>query len=119
MVDAGKVFDPVAAMLASDVLVTDYSSIMFDYLELGRPIVLFLPDYEEYSGLARGGYFDLAQWAPGPIARTPDELWDLVFSAKEWSGAFAAARRAFGLEFGGREDGQASRRVVEEVFLNG
>ena len=59
--------------LAADVLVTDYSSIMFDYAVLDRPIVIHAPDWEVYRAL-RGAYFDLLAEPPGVVARTDEEL---------------------------------------------
>ena len=59
--------------LAADVLVTDYSSIMFDYAVLDRPIVIHAPDWDEYRA-KRGTYFDLLAEPPGIVTRTDDEL---------------------------------------------
>ena len=56
--------------LAADVLVTDYSSIMFDYAVLDRPIVIHAPDWEAYRAL-RGTYFDLMAEPPGRRRRAP------------------------------------------------
>ena len=57
----------------SDALITDYSSVMFDYALLNRPMIFHVPDLEDYVG-TRGAYFDLAEWAPGPLTRTGDEV---------------------------------------------
>ena len=69
--DAGRIRDVAShpsveeLCLAADVLVTDYSSIMFDYAVLDRPIVIHAPDWEDYRE-RRGTYFDLLTEAPGP-----------------------------------------------------
>ena len=60
-------------MLASDVLVTDCSSIMFDYANLDRPMVIFASDWETYQEV-RGVYFDLFDKAPGPVTTTQETL---------------------------------------------
>ncbi|WP_316311272.1 CDP-glycerol glycerophosphotransferase family protein, partial [Clavibacter michiganensis] len=65
--------------LASDALVTDYSSIMFDYAGLDRPIVIHADDREAYEA-ARGTYFDLLQEPPGAVATTQTELLGLLTS---------------------------------------
>ncbi|HSX98572.1 MAG TPA: bifunctional glycosyltransferase family 2 protein/CDP-glycerol:glycerophosphate glycerophosphotransferase, partial [Streptomyces sp.] len=62
--------------LASDALVTDYSSLMFDYANLDRPIVIHAEDWEAYEA-ARGTYFDLRSFPPGAVARSEDELIDI------------------------------------------
>ena len=59
--------------LAADVLITDYSSVMFDYAILDRPIVLHVPDRDVYR-VTRGTYFDLMALPPGIVTRTDDEL---------------------------------------------
>ncbi|MFG3259252.1 CDP-glycerol glycerophosphotransferase family protein [Streptomyces sp. NPDC048172] len=102
--------------LASDALVTDYSSLMFDYANLDRPLVLHAPDWEAYRA-ARGTYFDVTETPPGPVARTEDELVDL-FATGAWTGPHARElRAAFRERFCPYDDGRAAERVVRHLFL--
>ncbi|MEU3724289.1 bifunctional glycosyltransferase family 2 protein/CDP-glycerol:glycerophosphate glycerophosphotransferase [Streptomyces sp. NPDC031705] len=102
--------------LASDALVTDYSSLMFDYAALDRPIVIHADDWEAYEA-ARGTYFDLRSCPPGAIARTEDELVD-IFATGHWQGSRSAQlRAAFRSRFCSYDDGHAAERVVRRVFL--
>ncbi|KIF05145.1 glycosyl transferase, partial [Streptomyces sp. RSD-27] len=102
--------------LASDALVTDYSSLMFDYACLDRPIVIHADDWEAYEA-ARGTYFDLRSCPPGAIARTEDELVD-IFATGHWRGSRSAQlRAAFRARFCPYDDGYAAERVVRRVFL--
>ncbi|MEU8437444.1 bifunctional glycosyltransferase family 2 protein/CDP-glycerol:glycerophosphate glycerophosphotransferase [Streptomyces sp. NPDC029216] len=102
--------------LASDALVTDYSSLMFDYAALDRPIVIHADDWEAYEA-ARGTYFDLRACPPGAIARTEDELVD-IFTTGHWQGSRSAQLRAsFRSRFCSYDDGYAAERVVRRVFL--
>ncbi|KOU70995.1 glycosyl transferase family A [Streptomyces sp. MMG1533] len=102
--------------LAADALVTDYSSIMFDYANLDRPIVVYADDWEVYREV-RGVYFDLLQAPPGPVARTPEEL-ARVFRDGSCAGAASEAlRAAFRERFCQFDDGRAAERVVRRVFL--
>lgn len=102
--------------LASDALVTDYSSLMFDYACLDRPIVIHADDWEAYEA-ARGTYFDLRSCPPGAIARTEDELVD-IFTTGHWRGSRSAQlRAAFRARFCAYDDGYAAERVVRRVFL--
>jgi CDP-glycerol glycerophosphotransferase len=102
--------------LVADVLVTDYSSAMFDYAVLDRPIVLYAPDWEAYR-LARGVYFDVTAEPPGAVATTFDDLLDLFRTDAVRSDAAARARARFRGRFCTLDDGHAAERVVRQVFL--
>ncbi|MFE7933319.1 CDP-glycerol glycerophosphotransferase family protein [Streptomyces sp. NPDC057456] len=102
--------------LASDALVTDYSSLMFDYAGLDRPIVIHADDWEAYEA-ARGTYFDLRACPPGAVARSEDELID-IFTTGHWRGSRSAQlRAAFRERFCPHDDGRAAERVVRRVVL--
>ncbi|WP_411079386.1 CDP-glycerol glycerophosphotransferase family protein [Streptomyces sp. cmx-18-6] len=107
---------PEALALASDALITDYSSLMFDYVNLDRPVVLHLGDIEAYEA-ARGTYFDITAFPPGVVARGQDELFD-IFATDHWRGSRSAElRAAFRARFCPYDDGHAAERVVRRVFL--
>ncbi|MFF9187207.1 bifunctional glycosyltransferase/CDP-glycerol:glycerophosphate glycerophosphotransferase [Streptomyces rochei] len=119
---SGRVIDVTAhrsaedVCLAADALVTDYSSIMFDYANLDRPIVVYADDWEVYRE-TRGVYFDLMAAPPGPVARTPEEL-ARVFRDGSWTGRESTAlRAAFRERFCEFDDGRAAERVVRRVLL--
>ncbi|MFJ6846283.1 CDP-glycerol glycerophosphotransferase family protein [Streptomyces griseoluteus] len=110
-------YDPVEELcLAADVLVTDYSSIMFDYANLDRPIVVHADDWETYR-TTRGVYFDLMAEAPGRVARTQEELTEILTSGSWRDETAAKARTAFRRRFCEFDDGRAAERVVRRVFL--
>ncbi|MEU5522400.1 CDP-glycerol glycerophosphotransferase family protein [Streptomyces sp. NPDC047860] len=118
----GRVIDVTAhrssedVCLAADALITDYSSIMFDYANLDRPIVVYADDWDVYRE-ARGVCFDLMAGPPGPVVRTPDEL-ARVFRDGSYAGAESAALRArFRERFCPFDDGRAAERVVRRVLL--
>ncbi len=102
--------------LAADALVTDYSSIMFDYAVLDRPIVIHAPDWETYRAL-RGTYFDLMAEPPGLVTRTQDELVAGFQSGTVWGAAAARSRADFRARFCAWDDGRAAERVVRRVWL--
>jgi CDP-glycerol glycerophosphotransferase len=99
-------------MLASNVLVTDYSSIMFDYGVLDRPIVIHAPDWEVYRAL-RGTYFDLMEEAPGPVTRSEAAVVEAIRAGDGDPGA----RAAFRARFCSLDDGRAAERVVRRVWF--
>ncbi|MDX3215078.1 CDP-glycerol glycerophosphotransferase family protein [Streptomyces sp. ME02-6991-2B] len=106
--------------LAADALVTDYSSIVFDYALLDRPIVVHADDWPVYRA-SRGVYFDLLSGAPGEtpgaVSTSDDEL-IAVFRDGAWNSPEAAVLRdAFRRRFCAFDDGRAAERVVRRIFL--
>ncbi|MET7685463.1 bifunctional glycosyltransferase family 2 protein/CDP-glycerol:glycerophosphate glycerophosphotransferase [Streptomyces sp. NPDC005423] len=102
--------------LASDALVTDYSSLMFDYAGLDRPIVLHTEDWEVYEA-TRGTYFDVRARPPGAVARSEDELIG-IFADGRWRGSRSdQLRAAFRERFCPHDDGRAAERVVRRIVL--
>ena len=104
--------------LASDVLLTDYSSLMFDYAGLDRPIVIHSADDDRAAyEAARGTYFDVRAFPPGAVARSEDELID-IFATGHWRGSRSTQlRTAFRERFCPYDDGRAAERVVRRVVL--
>ncbi|TLS46432.1 glycosyltransferase [Streptomyces montanus] len=103
-------------MLASDALLTDYSSLMFDYANTNRPIIVHADDWAVYRA-ARGTYFDLPSAPPGHVSTTTEALTDL-FASGAWQDERSAALRAdFRRRFCTYEDGHAAARVVSQVML--
>jgi CDP-glycerol glycerophosphotransferase len=102
-------------LLAADVLITDYSSVMFDYAVLDRPIVIFAPDWETYRH-TRGVTFDLLAQAPGVVATSAPELFAVLSDGTASGAAASAARARFRARFCYLDDGNAADRVVRHVF---
>jgi CDP-glycerol glycerophosphotransferase len=102
--------------LAADVLITDYSSVMFDYAVLDRPLVIFAADWETYR-TTRGAYLDVFAEGPGAAARTEEELVELFRSGAVFGEEATMARKLFRRRFCYLDDGRASERVVHRVFF--
>jgi CDP-glycerol glycerophosphotransferase len=98
-----------------DLLITDYSSVMFNFALFGKPIVLFVPDLEDYRR-TRGLYFDVREKGPGFVAENAGELLqglrERVFDHAE----NRAKLEAFREEFCPWDDGGAADRVIARVF---
>lgn len=99
--------------VASDALVTDYSSLFFDYAPLGRPIVFFPYDLEEYRDELRGFYLDYPADLPGPVAT---DLVELAAAVRHEEASDVAERARFLEKFAPHEDGGAAQRVVDALF---
>jgi len=99
---------------AADILITDYSSVYFDYLLLGRPIIFAPFDLEDYLKRDRELYYDYNTVTPGPKAKNwPEvlELIDRVMKEDEWK----ENREQICMRFNEFRDGESSRRVFEEI----
>ena len=97
-------------ILASDALVSDYSSIMVDYALTGRPIISFVPDLLHYER-TRGLYLDLPSIAPGPVVSTVSDLTEVLRSLPGVGAEFDVARQVFRERFCPLDDGGAAERV--------
>jgi CDP-glycerol glycerophosphotransferase len=106
-------------LLAADLLITDYSSVMFDYVVTGKPVVFLTPDLDEYRDRTRGFYLDLEAIAPGSVCRTNDELVDVLSHLGEAAEAYLDRYREFIGRFAPRDDGTAARRVVDAFLGSG
>lgn len=114
VVDASSVENVNDLYLASDVLITDYSSVMFDYATLDRPIVLYTPDLESYVNSERGTYFDLRKNRPGPLVEDMPTLIETVASMAAAPEDFVGPEyQVFKDRYCGREDGAAAVRAVD------
>ena len=114
--DVGSYPDIQDLYLIADVLVTDYSSVMFDYAITGRPILFFTYDLEHYRDALRGFYFDFEATAPGPLVSTSAELVEALRDIAPVIDRYAPAYAAFREAFCDLDDGAASARVVDRML---
>lgn len=108
--------DTSLLLLAADALITDYSSVMFDFSVTGKPMYFLVPDIEHYRGKLRGFYFDLVAHAPGPVVRTQDEL---VAALADDPAQHKVRYDEWRAKFNGRDDGRAAERVVARILDQG
>ncbi|HET7279742.1 MAG TPA: CDP-glycerol glycerophosphotransferase family protein [Dermatophilaceae bacterium] len=102
--------------LVADVLITDYSSVMFDFANTGRPMLFYTWDLESYRDNLRGFYFDFEQEAPGPLLTDSAEVVEALASLDDVTHAFSARYDAFRERFTALEDGRASARFIERFL---
>jgi CDP-glycerol glycerophosphotransferase len=103
--------------LISDLLVTDYSSVFFDYANLRRPMIFFTYDIEDYRDNLRGFYFDFEEKAPGLLTKTTEELIEEVRNIERSNFKLSGRFEEFYQKFCYLECGESSKRVVEQVFV--
>ncbi len=99
--------------LVADMLITDYSSVMFDYSLLKRPMFFFAYDMENYKNNLRGFYFDFLETAPGPIVETTKDLADSIknYKKEDWEVKY----QEFHDKFNHCDDGLASKKVSDLI----
>ena len=102
--------------LAADVLLTDYSSAMFDFAVTGKPQVFYTYDLDDYRDRMRGFYFDFEADAPGPLLRTTADVAAALRDVDAVAADYAGAYERFAERFCPHEDGGATARVVDQVF---
>lgn len=113
VIDVSSYSDINDLYIAADILVTDYSSVFFDFANLERPVIFYMYDLEEYGGEIRGFYLSLDE-LPGPIVRDEDNLIKEIRATDGWKPdeKYAEFRR----KFNPKDDGEASKRVLARVI---
>ncbi|SNT14257.1 CDP-glycerol glycerophosphotransferase [Micrococcales bacterium KH10] len=111
VIDVSHIPDVNDLLLSSDALITDYSSVFFDFALLGRPMYFYVPDLDHYAGSARGLYLDSAE-LPGPVVRTNADLAATPPPGQRDSDDYTA----FLERFATWDDGAASRRLIAQVW---
>lgn len=112
--DVSGVDDIRELYVVSDMLITDYSSVFFDYANLCRPILFYMYDYELYESELRGFYISVDE-LPGPIVKDEEALADEI-RGNDGKYIFNEKYERFNKKYNGLEDGGASKRLVEECF---
>jgi len=121
LIESGRVIDGsrvpwiLPCYLAADVLITDYSSTMFDYALLDRPIITYADDWPSYRE-TRGTYFDLLAEPPGLVARNQRQLEEMLVSGAYDGDDARTVRATFRERFCQYDDGQAAARVIRGVM---
>jgi len=114
VIDVSGVGDVNDLYVVSDVLVTDYSSVFFDYANLRRPMVFFMHDLEHYAGELRGFYIGVDE-LPGPIVRDTVALVEALRASEHLGETDARRLESFRERFAPLDDGHASSRVLARI----
>ncbi|MFC5180338.1 bifunctional glycosyltransferase/CDP-glycerol:glycerophosphate glycerophosphotransferase [Actinomadura harenae] len=116
VIDVSRYGEIAELYLAADVLLTDYSSAMFDFAVTGRPMVFYAYDLEAYRDTVRGFYLDFDAEAPGPIVRTSGEVADVLADLDAACAPRADAYTAFRATYCPNDDGRAAARAVDRLL---
>lgn len=113
VLDATSYDDTQELLAAADIVITDYSALMFDYLITKRPCLIYANDYEDYVGNDRKLYFDMGE-LPFPVAHNNDELSEAIssFDVEDYVNRCDKFMRE---EIGSWEDGSACQQVLRYI----
>lgn len=114
-IDASDYSNSAELLLVTDVLITDYSSIAFDYLNLNRPIILYCYDISKYTS-SRGCYINYKESSPGVLVESRNELVQVIKNEVYCSEGAKAKRDRFAYQLGMLDDGNASKNIVNEII---
>lgn len=111
-----SLYDKLNTLLfATDCLVTDYSSIIFEYAALNRPMIFYAYDLERFEKEGRGFYNDYETYVPGLVVRTQEELCEALQEETIQQEKITAFRnRAYAYT-----DGKATKRLIDLIFSEG
>lgn len=102
--------------LAADVIVTDYSSVMFDAVVANKPLVFFVPDLKDYNASRRGVYLDISEIAPGPLLFSQEDLANTLRDLDSEALIASEEYIEFKKKYAPYEDGNSTKRVVDVVW---
>ncbi len=114
--DLSKYGDISELYLISDMLITDYSSVFFDYANLRRPIIFYVYDFEKYRDVLHGFYFDMETGCPGPMYKTTDEVVNALQNPEGIIEEYKEKYEEFYNKFCYLDDGKASERITEFIL---
>lgn len=110
-------YDDISELyLISDILITDYSSVFYDYANLRRPMLFFTYDLEKYRDVLRGFYIDIEKELPGPLLFTSDEVIGAIKDINQITQQYSQRYDEFYQRFCEWEDGHAAKKVVKSIF---
>lgn len=114
VVDISKDISIETALCSADIVITDYSSLIFEYALLKRPMIFYAYDLEAYEG-QRSFYYDYESFVPGKIAKTTDELAEIINNIQNYD---YSVLDSFTEKFMSACDGNSTKRIFEALVEN-
>ncbi len=113
--DVSKYDDINDLYIISDLLITDYSSVFFDFANLKKPMIFYMYDLDDYKNNLRDFYFDLSI-LPGPIVKQENDLIKEIKNIDNYDESYHDKYIKFNEKFNYLDDGKSTERVVEVIF---
>lgn len=114
-IDVGHISDILDLLIISDVLITDYSSSIYDYSILNRPILFYAYDYDEYVKVRGGFYLDYKKDLPGPIVYSEQDLISKINDMEKIKKEYKNKLKDFNIKYNYMNDGHVSERIVKLI----
>ncbi|MDI9489535.1 MAG: CDP-glycerol glycerophosphotransferase family protein, partial [Bacillota bacterium] len=115
-INVSKYDDITELYLISDILITDYSSVFFDYANLRRPILFYTYDLDKYRDMLRGFYLDIEKDVPGPLLFTDEEVVAAIKNIDNIIVEYKDKYDDFYEKYCSLETGHAAEMVAKRVF---
>ncbi|NWO00086.1 CDP-glycerol glycerophosphotransferase family protein [Tetragenococcus halophilus] len=115
IINVSKYPDVQELMIASDMLVTDYSSVMFDYANTNKPMYFYCYDLDEYDDM-HGFYFDLEEQAPGPIVKNTSNLFRAIAKGHQYWDNYGEKYQVFQNRFAPLDGPDRAEKVYKAFF---
>lgn len=113
VIDVSSYSDMQELLLITDILITDYSSVMFDFANTKRPMLFFTYDLETYRDEIRGFYMDFESEAPGPLLKATGELISNIKNIEVLANQYHDKYEKFHRKYCYLEDGNATERATD------
>lgn len=104
--------------LIADILITDYSSVMFDYSILKKPIIFYMYDFNDYQRESREFYFDILSEAPGRIVKNNKELFEAISNIDDDFYENRISYNKFCEKYNRNDNGNASNKIIDVIIKN-
>ena len=120
VIECNESWDIQELYLISDILITDYSSVMFDYAILKRPMLFFTYDLEFYKNNLRDFYFDMVEEVPGPLVENTEDLVNEIKSldSEEYFKEYGEKYNKFNSKYNEFDNGTASEEIIKIITNN-
>lgn len=118
VIECNENWDIQELYLASDILITDYSSVMFDYAILRRPMLFFTYDLKFYKDNLRDFYFDMLEEVPGPLVENTNALIDEIkkLNIEDYEAKYGKKYDDFQNKYNEFDKGTASRTIIDIII---
>ncbi len=115
IIDVSNYDDINDLYILGDILITDYSSVFFDYANLKKPILYYMYDFDDYKNNMRDFYIDLDE-LPGPIVKTEEKLYNEISNIDKYYENYKNKYEKFNKKFNYLDDANASKRVLDIII---